>query len=1775
MEKNNMKKQQRSIIVTLLICIVLIVVIVNCYENKEFKLDNSNTNIATMENLVNKSIPTSSFVYLSDIPYEKDKSSVGWGSITLDANLESSYNNGLITLIVNGKAKKFLKGISAHATSTVIYNIEGYDYDYLSMYYGVDASRGNNGNGVKFAIETSLDGENWTLHTPVNPAIKKGTSEADYLEVDVRDKKYIRLRCADLGNKDSDHCAYGNAKLYKEGYQEESDKPYEFIKTIEEYDEILRNASLEESVTVHEQMILQRKLVAKFGYDLLQSYAHLDEAHKETVEWLMTDLDALRYYVTGGNPMGSYMKSFNVLHRLYTEHKEDIKNTTRTEYTVLGDLYKRMMISLSLTHSGSVCLWIDGGQCSDANTRYEIYKKMDAAGLLNRKIFETLNIEEMRWVMNNNIDDEEIEWLNYYVKRRGGSIDPYTYINYTFGYNYNLPQYYSQENYSKWDEKYGLSQYKITYQTGKPKLWIVFEQGSVCGGLSKTGSNILGSFGIPSGVIGQPGHAAYLQYSETEDGQGMWAIYNDVSGWTQSEKGERLLAGWGSNNWDSYYQVSYVPYTQEALNDIENYIKANETMILASLYQDDVNKLEEIYRKALEYQSINMEAWYGLIDTYKKNTEKTSEDYMNLVKELADAMYYFPLPMYDLLNLIKPKLNGTAYAASFTNYQRISLEKGRALNASNSTLNQPSISRVMANYLLGHNDYTIASFSFDGNNAKKIVLGSKYEGSGVRWDYSLDGGNTWTATSESSVTLSEEEIASITEENDIYVHIIGVNYDAENLYKIDITKGVISENTLFGNDLENRVIGVNATYEWRRDEFDEWKSYAVESPDNTGDKKLQVRVGATGTKLPSNVLDFTFTEDNQPETRKYVSVSHLSISGVSSEATSNGGAARNAIDGNYNTRYHSAWNGSDTQRFIAIKLDEPKFVSSVEYVPAGGGNGKIIDGIIWGSMDGEEWFELTRQTNLRYTNSADNLNDAISNIKDFAIEEPVKVQYIKIEASRASNGNWFAAREFNIYEDKTIVKVADFSFDGEKGGKISLEEDYQGRAFQYSIDGGATWKSVTENSYALSEEEINQINEENGIKIKLDGEETEHLIKIRKGEDLTLNPYVNDLENRLIGLNNVEKLEWKIEDGEWTSYQEQEPVVIGTKKLYVRRKATRNVTASDALEYDFTEDNQPNTRKYIPIKHLSIHGYSTQSIDTGRPFYAPNAIDGNVNTLWHTDFRYSVLDSEIKPFITIKLDESKYLSAVEFIQTKYRSIDPDFIKNLTVYVSMDGENWTEAGKILDCPRDNELRKIEFDTSMEATYVKLEMETYDMFASLAMVNLFEDTTKEEIPTGEIRYSTTNLTNQNVTATLIVADNITVLNNGGEKTYTFTNNDEFTFEIENARGTKGYVTATVSWIDKEAPTAEISYSTTNPTNEDVVVTLINPSEEITILNNNGLNIYTFTENGEFEFEIQDKAGNTSKIKAVVNNIDKEAPKVTISYSTTTPTKGTVSATLNCDKKIKITNNNGQSVYTFKENGSFEFVYEDEFGNVGRIKATVDWIIKDSQIKPEIPVRPEEPNKPVQPINPIVPTVPTTPEKPNDSNTIEELKPIFKDYLVEDVLITLDTAHLEKNMTLQKQILPLSVTQVKKYGELSEFFELYFNNNLSEKINVSNEKITMFINLNKEKNFLGIYKIEGENAELLSYEKVANNQIKIETTGLTKYLVLYEDKKEEVVPPVINKPDSNINQNVKTGRTDFSLILIIIGSGGFALLICLAIIFFMNNREKQTRSQYAYVD
>ena len=1839
------------------------------------------------------------YQYLSDIKYVSNQSSVGWGSITLDKNLDTKYNNGLITLIVDGQQKKFLKGIAAHATSTVVYNITDYDYDFFTAYIGVDASRGAGGNGVKFSIYTSVDGENWDLKTPVSPKVMKGNSNAQFVKIDIKDANYLKLYAHNNGNVDSDHAVYANAKLIKEDYVENELEPADFIKTLEEYDEIIKNKAGQEITGDYELTLLQREFVKNVGYDMLMLFSNHSEEYRETISWLMNDVENMRYYILGGVPTGTYMNSLKELVRLYEEYKDDfditepiseegirrLHNRRPNAPITKGDLYKRMAITLSLTHSAQVCLWMQPSapeNQSDSVVRYRIYKDMYNQGKFKATDavnitpwFESYTIEEMRYVMNTLLDDESIIWLNEYTQSKinaapgsaWGLLTPHSYIAYVWP-NYGNPVYYAEENYDYFNELFSvngktLDDYGITRGTLNHKvykLWMNFRNkfgtGCVCGGISKSGHCIRGVHGIASAVIGQPGHAALLYYTQDANGKGYWGIDNDVSGWTLSEKGERMPLGWGNASYSRGYSVVYIALAQEAMNDQENLEKCQKIMIQAKVYSEDPVKQEEIYREALRVQPINIDAWYGLYNAYCANPAKTENDFYDLAEEMAEALKYFPLPMYHLTNLIKPKMVSVENSYRFTLLQTRILNEAKATpnnTADSYTVYQPSLTRLEANHILGTLDTSIATFSFDGEDANKIVLASRFDGNGVRWDYCIDGNPTgglehwhevaFDGSEEHKWLLTPEEIASITAENDIYIHIVGVNYSEENLYKIDIQESAGLPSTLYANDLENKLIAATPVMMWKLNDDDPWTLYRDAVPDLSGDKTVKVKVAATGTRLESKTEStFNFTTNTDPDTRKYISIDHIGLHAFSTQASGQGRPAINAIDANLNTSWHSDWNGNDPNKFIVFKFDEIKNLTALEYFPAPGGNGKILSAQILVSLDGEEWTEVVSGTNWTYANT----NDVSTKVVDF---DPVKALYVKVVGKQTQN-SFITAKMFNLYENTTVRIVGTFSFDGEKGKKIILDNDFKGQSWQYSLDAGTTWKSGSGDEHLLTDAELEQINVDNKIKMRFDGNTTEYTININKMNTPTISPYLNDWENRLIGVNNKNGLEWKIEGTEnWIDYTVEEPVVEGAKKLYIRTKATSNFTASDILEYQFAEDTNTAKEQYIPISHLSVHAYSSQSIDSNRPYYAQNAIDGNRNTLWHTDFRYSIAGT--RAYITIKLDSNKYISALEYVQKKYREDDPSYIRNAYVYISENGEDWIEAGRLENAEQNEEFKKIVFDESISGQYVKIEAEGYGIFASLAMVNLYEDTTvkkagsfsfdgedankiiledafegsdweysldggntwkrgeadthtltAEEVeqvngdnkiklrinnseyviniqkssrpvitaylndlenkligmdntddlewkierntrsanswrdyseeepvvegdakllirkkarnvfaaseivefvftddnqedtrkyvpvsklslagvsaedkgqngaavnaidgnyntrwlnssagtdtekyivikfdsaiylsamdyvphaengkilsgkiegsidgenftdiaeitgwannqntktidfdepvkvryvkitgietsytgakrhvgarmfnfyeditkrdgvaPTAEVQYNIGTLTNHDVIATLVnPSTEITVLNNNGNTTYTFTENGTFTFEFEDSEGNKGTATATVNWICKTLPNATFTYDITDPTNKDVTVTVTFDREGTVVTNNNGSNQHTFEENGEFTFEFRGPYGNEGSATARVDWICKTLPNATFTYDVTETTNRPVTVTVTFDREGTIvTNNNGSNQHTFEENGEFTFEFVGPYGNSGVATARVDWI------------------------------------------------------------------------------------------------------------------------------------------------------------------------------------------------------------------------------------------
>lgn len=966
---------------------------------------------------------TGEFIYLSDLSDELVESSVGYSTLKYDENIDG----GMISLLIDGSKKQFLKGIGAHAPATLVYDVttlvNDYNFTKFTSYLGVDAGKEGNGNGVRFNIYTSTDNENWTsVH---QTAILKGNTNAEYVEVDLNGVNYLKIVVDANDSNSYDHSILGSAMFCKDSYTPPTYQNYDFFKTVAEYDDILSTYGTDyDSLlnnTEYKKYMYQRTIVNGAGYDMLQMYCNFSEEYRTALEWFFNDYNALDLYITGGAPSGNnYARSCQILMDLYTNYKDDVSNP----------LYKRMMIAIALSHCVNVSSFTDNTMVSDAVTLYAAFKNLYVNGHLINNVFEDLNVEELRVTLSPCICDEEIEWMNYYTRMsQYGKIDvegidannvkinPYSFIEYTFGYDYTKDIYYSEENKSKWQDKYHLVQkndgtddtynINVTYEAGHPRVWMVYEEGSVCGGIAKTGVGLANSFGVPATGIGQPAHAAYLKYCPQTDENGnilgKWLIWNDVSGWTKSEKGERLPLGWGNQSWKSTFTVSYILLAQACLNDEDNLNKAEDYVRIANISNNADDKIA-LYEKALEVQSINLDAWEGLAKSYI-DAGKSQEEILNLGKRITENLTYYPLPMWDLVNAyITPQLSEAAYIADINVALNNALDNGSKATEENTL--QPSECKTMANYLMGNNDTSIAKFSFDGENGGSIVLSDTFASGNNEFLYSLDGGENWTnAGMVNSVKLTDEEIASINADNDIMVKLQG----STNSYTIDIVEGTMPSN-IYNNDNENRMIGIPSSAEWSTDNAT-WNKFSDDTVFN-GDKTIYVRNGATGNAKATDSVQYSFTTDTFTDTRSYIPIGRINVTGCSS-AQSEAEDANKTNDGNINTIWHTQYNIDDTDKYVTYELDKPTYISGIDYIPRqSASNGIFSSCEVYTSLDGENWTLVGSAQN--WANNA--------NKKSIDIEIPAYAKYVKVVAPStygSAVNKWASAAMIEFFEDTT------------------------------------------------------------------------------------------------------------------------------------------------------------------------------------------------------------------------------------------------------------------------------------------------------------------------------------------------------------------------------------------------------------------------------------------------------------------------------------------------------------------------------------------------------------------------------------------------------------------------------------------------------------------------------------------------------------------------------------------------------------------------------------
>lgn len=140
--------------------------------------------------------------------------------------------------------------------------------------------------------------------------------------------------------------------------------------------------------------------------------------------------------------------------------------------------------------------------------------------------------------------------------------------------------------------------------------------------------------------------------------------------------------------------------------------------------------------------------------------------------------------------------------------------------------------------------------------------------------------------------------------------------------------------------------------------------------------------------------------------------------------------------------------------------------------------------------------------------------------------------------------------------------------------------------------------------------------------------------------------------------------------------------------------------------------------------------------------------------------------------------------------------------------------------------------------------------------------------------------------------------------------YTANTSETVEFKDVAGNTTQVNIVINNIDSDAPSAAVSYSTTEPTKENVTAT-ISAGEELQEVEGWTLSadkmsmtkVYTANTVAEGEkVVITDLAGNTAEVTVIVTNIDKEAPTGTVSYSEEKNTKNDVTATITSEEELK---------------------------------------------------------------------------------------------------------------------------------------------------------------------------------------------------------------------------------------------------------------------------------
>jgi hypothetical protein len=143
-------------------------------------------------------------------------------------------------------------------------------------------------------------------------------------------------------------------------------------------------------------------------------------------------------------------------------------------------------------------------------------------------------------------------------------------------------------------------------------------------------------------------------------------------------------------------------------------------------------------------------------------------------------------------------------------------------------------------------------------------------------------------------------------------------------------------------------------------------------------------------------------------------------------------------------------------------------------------------------------------------------------------------------------------------------------------------------------------------------------------------------------------------------------------------------------------------------------------------------------------------------------------------------------------------------------------------------------------------------------------------------------------------------------------------------------------------------DISYSPSGDTNQDVVASLIDCTEVVTVTNSGNATDHTFTGNDSFIFNFVDHVGNTGSKTATVNWIDKTLPQITnLTYTPDSATSGNVEVSITLNEAGimagRSTSDNLTFTKIYSANVTETLNFTDVVGNANSTGIFINWIDK----------------------------------------------------------------------------------------------------------------------------------------------------------------------------------------------------------------------------------------